>query len=48
MLGNFFKWDPDIGQNLLIKADLFLAIDRVKETSGNKNFGGKYILNVLD
>lgn len=48
MIGNFYKWDSLLGQNLLIKEDLFISIDRVSENSANKNFGGRYIINVFD
>jgi len=46
--GNFYKWDAQLGQNLLIKEDLFISIDRVSEESKNQNFGGRYIISVFD
>lgn len=47
VVGNFYKWDALLGQNLLIKEDLFLSVDRVAENKGN-NLGGRYIINVFD
>ena len=47
VIGNFFKWDALLAQNLLIKENLFISIDKIKESKGG-NFGGKYIINVFD
>ncbi len=47
VLGHFYKWDAILGRNLLIKANLFLSIDRIAEGKGS-NFGGRYIINVFD
>jgi len=43
--GNFYKWDPALGQNLLIAGEIFLSIDRVTSSSA---MGGQYIINVHD
>lgn len=44
MQGHFFKYDALLERNILIKADVFMAVDKVQ----GGNYGGKYIINVFD
>jgi hypothetical protein len=46
-MGTFYKWDGSVSQNILVKSDVFLSVDRVAENKGG-SFGGRYILHVFD
>lgn len=43
--GNFYKFDTTLGSNVLVKADVFLSIQKVKDKN---TIGGLYLLNVHD
>lgn len=47
VIGNFYKWDALLAQNMLIKEDLFLSIDKIAEGKSSV-YGGHFLINVHD
>jgi hypothetical protein len=47
VIGHFYKYDSILDKNVLIKEGVFLVIDKINRP-GQSNFGGHYIINVID
>jgi hypothetical protein len=47
VIGHFYKYDSILDKNVLVKEGVFLVIDKINRP-GQSNFGGHYIINVID